>query len=83
MLYPARCIGIKAHIFLASDFKKGQDISIPSSNLPTLRDNIFDGALGAKVRLWKVVALGNVIVPLNDGGLRSQTLWTFGLQASF
>ena len=61
----------------------GQDTSIPSSNLPTLRDNIFDGALGAKVRLWKVVALGNVIVPLNDGGLRSQTLWTFGLQASF
>jgi len=61
----------------------GHEISVPSSNLPTLRDDIFDGALGAKLRVWKVVALGNVIVPLNDGGLRSQTLWTFGLQASF
>lgn len=61
----------------------GLDTSIPSSNLPTLRDNLFDGAVGAKLRFWKVVALGNLIVPLNDGGLRSEALWTFGLQASF
>jgi hypothetical protein len=61
----------------------GGEISVPTSNLPTLRDNLFDGALGARLRLWKIVAVGNVLVPLNDGGLRSETLWTFGLQANF
>jgi len=61
----------------------GSEISVPTSNLPTLRDNLFDGAVGAKFRLWRLVAMGNVIVPLNEGGLRSETLWTFGVQASF
>jgi hypothetical protein len=61
----------------------GVESSIPRSNLPTLRDNTFDGAVGAKLRVWKVVAMGNLIVPLNDGGLRSEALWTFGMQTSF
>jgi len=72
---------VREEIAIRNDL--GREISVPTSNLPTLRDNLFDGAVGAKLRLWKVVAIGNVIVPLNEGGLRSETLWTFGIQASF
>ncbi|MCJ7628006.1 MAG: hypothetical protein MUO50_06405 [Longimicrobiales bacterium] len=72
---------IRKEIVIRNDL--GSEISVPTSNLPTLRDNILDGAVGARFRLWEIVAMGNVIVPLNDGGLRSKALWTFGLQASF
>jgi hypothetical protein len=61
----------------------GNDTVVPNSNLPTLRDNQFDGALGFKYRLWNLALLVNAIVPLNDGGLRSDVLWTVGLQGSF
>jgi hypothetical protein len=61
----------------------GNDVVVPTSNLPTLRDDQFDGALGFKYRLGKWALLVNAIVPLNDGGLRSDVLWTMGLQGSF
>jgi hypothetical protein len=61
----------------------GGEFSVPNSNLPSIRDNLLDGALGVKVRIWKMVALANLILPLNDGGLRSQSLLTLGAQASF
>ena len=61
----------------------GVEASIPNSNLPSLRDDLLDGALGVKVKVWKAVALANLIVPLNDGGLRSESLLTLGLQAGF
>jgi hypothetical protein len=61
----------------------GEDLPVPTSNLPTMRDNLLDAAVGAKVRFWKLVGMGNVIIPLNEGGLRSEALWTFGAQVSF
>jgi hypothetical protein len=62
---------------------EGNNVSIPSSNLPTLRDNQLDGAAGIKLRLGKFAILGNAIVPFNDGGLRGDVLWTIGLQGGF
>ncbi len=62
---------------------QGGLLEVPTSNLPTLNDNRLDGALGFKLRLWKVVLVGNALLPLNEGGLRSQVLWTLGLQGGF
>jgi hypothetical protein len=62
---------------------QGALISVPSSNLPTLEDYQFDGAVGFKLRLGSLAVIGNAIVPLNDGGLRSEVLWTVGLQGGF
>ncbi len=62
---------------------QGNDITVPTSNLPTLRDNQVDGTLGFKYRVWKLALIGNGIVPLNDGGLRSRRLWTIGLQGGW
>ena len=61
----------------------GTIITVPSSNLPTLEDYQFDGALGFKLRLGNLAIIGNAIVPMNDGGLRSEVLWTVGLQGGF
>jgi len=62
-----------------------QNVADPvrTSNLPTLRDDQLDGALGVKLRLGKFAVVANAIVPLNDGGLRSDVLWTVGLQGGF
>jgi len=62
---------------------QGALITVPSSNLPTLEDYQFDGALGFKLRLGNLAVIGNAIVPINDGGLRSEVLWTVGLQGGF
>jgi hypothetical protein len=56
---------------------------IPTSNLPTLNDARLDGALGLKLQLWRVALVGNILVPLNQGGLRGDVLWTLGLQGGF
>lgn len=61
----------------------GDTITVPSDNLPTLEDYQFDGALGFKLRLGRLAIIGNAIVPINDGGLRSEVLWTVGLQGGF
>jgi hypothetical protein len=61
----------------------GNDTVVPTSNLPTVRDDQFDGALGFKYQLGKWAFLANAIVPFNDGGLRSDVLWTLGLQGGF
>lgn len=63
--------------------RNGVDAVVATSNLPTLRDNQLDGSLGFKLRLWKLALVGNGIVPLNDGGLRSRFLWTVGMQGGF
>ena len=57
--------------------------TIPTSNLPTLDDRQLDGALGFKFEVWKLAVVGNALVPLNDGGLRGDVLWTMGLQGGF
>ncbi len=59
------------------------DNPVITSNLPTLRDDLFDAALGLKFRLGKLAIIGNALIPLNDGGLRSDVLWTIGLQGGF
>jgi len=60
-----------------------QDAVVYSSNLPSLRDQQVDGSLGSKLRGGPFALVGNALIPLNDGGLRSDVLWTIGLQGGF
>jgi hypothetical protein len=47
-------------------------------------DNIFNASFGLRVAASeKILLLGNVVVPLNDGGLRSNVVPTFGATVSF
>jgi hypothetical protein len=47
-------------------------------------DNIFNASFGLRVAASeKLLLLGNVVVPLNDGGLRSNIVPTFGATVSF
>lgn len=64
-------------------YAQGTSSTVPTSNLPTLRDDLFDAAIGVKIRLGKLAVLGNAILPLNEGGLRSDVLWTLGIQGGF
>jgi len=56
---------------------------VPTSNLPTMNDAQLDGALGFKFRIGKLAFFSNAILPLNNGGLRSDVLWTVGVQGGF
>jgi hypothetical protein len=62
---------------------QGNVYQVPTSNLPTMKDAQLDAAVGAKLQIGGLAFLGNAIVPLNDGGLRSDVLWTFGIQGGF
>lgn len=58
--------------------------TIPHTNLPDRRDDILDAAFGFKFRTGGgLVVLTNVLVALNDGGLRSAVTPTFGLEYLF
>ncbi|MDZ7360203.1 MAG: hypothetical protein ONB46_05685 [candidate division KSB1 bacterium] len=47
-------------------------------------DNVFNASFGLRVAASeKLLLLGNVVVPLNDGGLRSNVVPTFGATVSF
>ena len=49
--------------------------------IPEQRDNIVNGALGAKVSVGNgFTAIGNVIFPFTDAGMRSNIVWTVGLE---
>jgi len=61
----------------------GNDVVVSTSNLPALSDFQLDGTVGFKFRVGQLALVGNALIPLNDGGLRSDLLWTFGLQAGF
>jgi len=60
-----------------------QDISL--TNIPNYtQDNIIDAAFGVKFKLKEsLLILGNVFVPLNDGGLRAGVVPTIGMEFSF
>jgi len=62
---------------------QGNVNQVPTSNLPTMNDAQLDGALGAKFQLGPLAFIGNALLPLNNGGLRSDVLWTFGVQGGF
>ena len=66
------------------EFAKPVVHTVRQTDLPNQRDNLIDGSLGFKFRVGGgVTALTNVLVPLNDGGIRGRTVGTFGLEYAF
>ena len=57
---------------------------IDPTTIPNIRDDIFNGSLGARVVLWPAwTIVGNALVPLNRGGMRSSIVYTTGLELAF
>ena len=57
---------------------------VERTNIVNRRDDIVDGSLGFKFRTGSgVVFVANLLVPLNDGGLRSRITPTFGIEYLF
>lgn len=55
--------------------------NIRVTNIPDQRDDIMDGSIGFKFRTGDgLILITNVLVPLNDGGLRSGLIPTLGLE---
>jgi hypothetical protein len=47
-------------------------------------DDLLTASIGVKVNPWKnLLLLGNVLVPLNDTGVRASVIPTIGLEISF
>ena len=84
-------------IDLLGDFKMGDSLRFPEpfaydapivrtverANVPNIRDDILDAAVGFKFRTsGGVVLWTNALVALNDGGMRSNIVATFGFQFS-
>lgn len=54
---------------------------IERTNIPNTRDDMIDGAVGIKFRTGSgIVLVANALVALNDGGLRSRVVPTFGVE---
>ncbi len=54
---------------------------IERTNIPNIRDDIIDGSIGMKFRTGSgVMLVANALVALNDGGLRSRVVPTFGIE---
>jgi hypothetical protein len=61
------------------DVPAGQRVDL--TNIPDMSDNLIDLAVGGKFAATDNLRLvGNVIVPLNSGGLRAGVSWTAGLE---
>jgi len=54
------------------------------SAIPDVRDDLVNGSLGAKYSPRDGLFLvGNLLVPLNQGGVRPRTTWTWGVEYTF
>jgi hypothetical protein len=54
------------------------------TNIPEMHDDLLGASVGAKFVVGSdLILVGNVILPLNDGGLRSDAIYTIGLQRPF
>ena len=55
--------------------------TLPATNIPDRNDDIIDGSIGFKFRTGSgLIIVTNVLVPLNDGGLRSSPVPTLGVE---
>lgn len=54
------------------------------TTIPNIPDNILAGSLGTKVLIAsRFIAVGNVMVPLSNGGMVPNVVWTVGLERNF
>ena len=58
--------------------------TVEPTRIPNIRDDVVNGSVGFKFQTATGVTLiTNTLVPLNDGGVRPDILWTVGLEYNF
>ncbi|MBI4421011.1 MAG: hypothetical protein HY560_09315 [Gemmatimonadetes bacterium] len=58
--------------------------TVEPTTIPDVRDDIVNGSLGFKFTTGAgIILVANATIPLNRGGLRSNLLWTAGLEYNF
>jgi hypothetical protein len=58
--------------------------TIAPTSIREMRDDIVDASVGFKYSHPSgTTAIVNALMPLNEGGLRSRTIFTFGLEYAF
>jgi hypothetical protein len=58
--------------------------SVNPTNIPDVRDNLVSGSFGFKFSTpGKMTVVTNALFPLNDAGLRSQIIYTLGVEYAF
>lgn len=54
------------------------------TNIPEMHDDLLNGSVGAKWVVGNdVILVGNVLLPLSEGGMRSSAVYTLGVQKPF
>ena len=67
-------------VFIDQPFRR----SVEPTNIPSDRDDIVDLSAGFKFSTdFQLRIVTNVLIPLNNGGLRPDVLWTVGLEYNF
>lgn len=57
---------------------------VPRTNIPNGTDNIVAASVGGKLLIGAgFTAVGNVLFPMSEGGMRPNTTWTVGIERSF
>lgn len=58
--------------------------TISVTNLPDIRDDLINGSIGFKfVTGAGITLVTNALIPLNEGGLRPDVVWTGGIEYTF
>jgi hypothetical protein len=58
--------------------------SIARTNIPDMRDDIVNGSFGMKLLVTNGLTLvTSALVPFTDGGVRTGTVWSVGVQSNF
>jgi hypothetical protein len=79
-----RCRGTVAQC--ASDPAARQGVApTPLFGLSTARPDYYDVSIGGRASVWRdtIFAYANVVVPLNDGAVRTAPIPLFGIEATF
>jgi hypothetical protein len=53
------------------------------TNIPRQIDDLMDGSVGVKIAAGGFRIVANALVPLTDGGMRPNLMWTVGLERTF
>ena len=57
---------------------------VPRTNIPNGKDDIVATAIGGKLLIGAgFTAVGNVLFPMTEGGMRPNATWTVGLERNF
>jgi len=71
--------------FQRFDRARNPGMTLPIFGLRGERPDLYDLSVGGRVNLWRDVVIGfaNVIVPLNDDGVRADVIPLVGIEATF